>query len=240
MGTSTLRSTRKGADTWNICAIPFGGPFPGDSDSDGERFTARTDVKADWFESRPVLFHHGLDARVKADVVGWEGPLRREDDGWWADIWLERQGAYFDRLARWLDEGRLYGSSGSIDYLIRKASDGEILVWPHVEQTLTLTPANIYARVRASKAAADFTAAGLTSHIGILAELDDLARDLRLDSSGGAAAAKVGRVLSAQNLTAVRDALDALDAAVEALDAVITRALPDVAQGGEDEAQAKA
>lgn len=236
MPTSLLRPTRKSADTWTVCAIPFGGPLPGGRDTNGEHFSARTDVKADWFERRPVLFHHGLDPRVKAEVVGWEGPLKREDDGWWADVWLERQGAYFDRLAKWLDDGRLYGSSGSIDYLIRKASDGEILVWPHVEQTLTLTPANIYARVRASKAAADFTAAGLTSHIGILADLDNLARDLRLDSPGGAAAAKVGRVLSARNLAA---ALDALDAAVEALDAVITRALPDVAQGGEDEAPAK-
>jgi hypothetical protein len=49
---------------------------------------------------------------------------------------------------------------------------GHIDVWPHAEQTLTVTPANPYARITASKAVADLSAI-----------LSDLSPDL---SNGGA------------------------------------------------------
>ncbi|HUQ63801.1 MAG TPA: hypothetical protein VM121_08605, partial [Acidimicrobiales bacterium] len=45
--------------------------------------------------------------------------------------------------------------------LVRKDRSGEILVWPHIEQTLTPTPANPFARVVPVKALDHFYDAGI-------------------------------------------------------------------------------
>ncbi len=170
---------------WRVNAIPFGGPFAG-RDLDGEYFSARTDPKPEWFREHPVIVHHGGDTEVKDMVVGTEGEIEKERDGWWADMWLDQQGRYFDRIEAMLQKGKLYGSSGSMPHLVKKASDGEILVWPHVEQTLTFTPINLFARITASKAMGDFHSAGIEldpALKGLLAELET--PDLMSDLSGG-------------------------------------------------------
>ena len=155
-----LRSLPMGDALYRINAIPFGGPLDG-SDLDGERFTPNTDIKAAWFDRRPVLFHHGLDAKIGDTVVGTQGPLEQEDDGWWADVWLDRAARYWELVNGLLATGKMYGSSGALSHLVKIAPDGEILVWPHIEQTLTPTPANPYARITSSKAHGTFDAAGI-------------------------------------------------------------------------------
>ena len=147
---------------WRVLAIPFGGPFAGGKDLDGEYFSPRTDIKADWFPTRPVLWQHGKDVSLKDVVMGTEDDLEKKDDGWWATMWLDRSARYWSQVSALLAAGKVYGSSGALGHLVQKAKDGEILTWPHIEQTLTPTPANPFARVVPAKAVADFTLSGLS------------------------------------------------------------------------------
>jgi hypothetical protein len=176
MKMAALKAEQLGTAKWRVLAIPFGGPLKGGKDLDGEYFSPRTDPKPTWFKERPTLFHHGLDATIGDEDVGIEGEITKEQDGWWAPLWLDRQSRYFAQLDALIRAGKMFGSSGSMAHLVRKAADGEILVWPHVEQTLTLTPSNIFSRIAASKALDDFTTAGI--------ELDPAMRDVltELDS----------------------------------------------------------
>ena len=178
-----LKAEQLGSAKWRVLAIPFGGPMKGGKDLDGEFFSPRTDIKPAWFKERPVLFHHGQDETARDDL-GIEDELALEKDGWWGKLWLDRSHRYWSQIDALLRAGKMYGSSGSIAHLVRKGRDGEILVWPHAEQTLTLTPANPFARVTASKAIADFNTAGIElsdTLKSLLEQLDAEADDLRTD-----------------------------------------------------------
>lgn len=170
----TLKAEQLGTAKWRVLAIPFGGEFKDGKDSDGEYFSPRTDPKPAWFKEHPIIFHHGK-AELGDDDVGIEGEITKESDGWWAPMWLDRQSRYFAQIDSMIRAGKMYGSSGSMSHLVKIAKDGEILVWPHVEQTLTFTPANRLSRISASKAIGDFTTAGIEldpSMKGLLTELD--------------------------------------------------------------------
>ena len=157
-----LKAERLTNTKWRVLAIPFGGPKAG-KDTDEEFFSPRTDIKADWFDKRPTIWHHNLDKTMKADSeIGTEDDLEQEDDGWWATVWLNRAHDYWSRIDKWLRDGKIYGSSGTLPHFREvDRKTGEILVWPHIEQTLTLTPANPYARVSPAKALAHFKSAGI-------------------------------------------------------------------------------
>jgi hypothetical protein len=184
-----LKAEQIGTAKWRVLAIPFGGPLKGGKDLDGEFFSERTDIKPHWFKERPVIFHHGQDPILGDADVGIEGELVKEKDGWWAPVWLERQNQYFARLNALIAAGKMYGSSGSMPHLVKvDRATGEILNWPHVEQTLTPTPANVFARVEASKAFDHFQSAGIEldpAIRGILSDLDTLTTDLESDLSAG-------------------------------------------------------
>lgn len=188
-----LKAEQLGKNKWRVLAIPFGGPFKGGKDLDGEYFSPRTDIKADWFPERPVLWHHGQDSTLKDTVLGIEGELIKGSDGWWAELWLDRGTRYVAQIEAMLAAGKAYGSSGSLSHLVRKARDGEILVWPHIEQTLSTIPINILSRVVPAKALLGFDSAGIAVDDAYKAVLaDPSATDLRPDLSEPAAAATDG------------------------------------------------
>lgn len=183
-------------DRFRLLAIPFGGPLEG-RDLDGEYFSVKTDIKPDWFEQRPVLWNHGQDRLLNDRVIG-KATLDDEpdEDGWWVEVQLlagERHAALVQKLAQ---KAPLYGSSGTIGYLKRTAPDGEILVWPYVEQTLTLTPSNTLSVSRPAKAVLDdFHSAEIAvspAVQGLLADLEALSADLTATSSVGDLSAKGG------------------------------------------------
>lgn len=206
----TLKAEQLTGSKWRVLAIPFGGPFAG-KDFDGEYFDAETDIKPHWFKARPVIFHHGMDNAAKDEDYG-EQELDEEakTDGWWSTVWLNRSARYWAEVDQLLRASKMFGSSGAISHLVRTNHDtGHIEVWPHAEQTLTVTPANPYARITASKALAGFTDAGISLDDAIKAELDRLAADdLRpdlpapgdpagdLDAGGDAAAMRRARALT--------------------------------------------
>jgi hypothetical protein len=176
---------------WRVLSIPFGGPFEG-KDFDGEFFSPRTDIKADWFDRRPLVWHHNLDGTMKADpVMGTADDTERDDEGWWSTIWLDRSHQYWAQVDALLRAGKVYGSSGSLPAFVKTdRKTGEILVWPFIEQTLTPTPANPYARIVPAKAIAHFDEANLIlppAVRGFLSDLDSPKADLGPDLSSRAA-----------------------------------------------------
>lgn len=170
---------------YKVLAIPFSGPLKG-RDMDGQYFSDRTDVKPHWFNQRPVIWHHGLDKTMPEDpLVGHQDPIMKARDGWWGELWLQKQNRYFEQIDSMIASNRLYGSSGTMPHLIKATSDGELLQWPHVEQTLSPVPRNPYSVVRAIKALEDFETAGIDVSpelADILSGLKELSTDLQLTS----------------------------------------------------------
>jgi hypothetical protein len=191
-----LKAEQVGKNKWRVLAIPFGGPFEG-RDLDGEFFSKNTDIKADWFDRRPLVWHHNLDKDMKADpVLGTADDVEIEDDGWWSTIWLDRSHRYWARVDELLRAGKVFGSSGSLPNFVRTDKrTGEILVWPYIEQTLTPTPSNFFSRVVAAKAIEHFDEAniGLTPAVrGLLTS--DPGVDLRPDLATAVDEARLGRL----------------------------------------------
>ena len=193
--TDFLKAELVGKNKWRVLAIPFGGPFDG-KDFDGEFFSRNTDIKPDWFDRRPLVWHHNLDETFKADpVLGTVDDLEEEEDGWWTTMWLDRSHRYWAQVNELLGKGKLYGSSGTmINFVKTDRKTGEILQWPYVEQTLTPTPSNILSRITAAKAVDHFKSAniGLLPVVRdmFLTDLDSHKADLQSDlSSDGDASA---------------------------------------------------
>src|SRR5688500_13785110 len=182
---------------FKLLAIPFGGPLQG-RDLDGEFFSRKTDIKPDWFAERPALWHHGQDGLLGDKVIGKATDLQEEEDGWWVDVWLKRGERHAELISQLSQKAPLYGSSGTIGYLKKSAPDGEILVWPYVEQTLTLTPSNLLSVSRPAKAVVDaFTDADIAvspALKGMLAGLEQLRSDLQPTSSVREVAARDERL----------------------------------------------
>lgn len=185
-----MKAEQINSTKWRVLSIPFGGPFVDErgrgKDFDEEFFSHRTDIKPDWFDRRPLVWHHNLDKTMDDPVIGTDDDLEKPtDDGWWSTIWLNRSHRYWAEVDRRLREGKIYGSSGSLPNFVKTdRRTGEILVWPFVEQTLTPTPSNPYSVVVAAKAVDHFDEAdiGLSPAVrGILTDLDGPPADLSPD-----------------------------------------------------------
>ncbi len=114
---------------------------PARRDLQGEYFTPDTDLSLDWFDRRPVLYHHGLDGRLKAAVIGVIDTLHADDTGVWAEAQLDLRQRYAASVRRLIERGALSWSSGSLPHLVAVADDGHIRRWPVVEGSLTPSPA---------------------------------------------------------------------------------------------------
>jgi hypothetical protein len=189
-----LKATQVSTSKWKVLAIPYGGPFKG-RDLDGEFFSEKTDIKEDWFDRRPLVWHHNLDKTIDDPVLGTADDLERTREGWWTTVWLDRSNQYWAAVNELLAAGKIYGSSGSLPNFVKTDKrTGEILVWPYIEQTFTPTPSNFYSVVVPAKAVNHFDEAkiGLSPALrGILSDLDSPPADLSSDlPSGGDLAAK--------------------------------------------------
>ena len=114
---------------------------PQQRDLQGEYFTPQTDVGLDWYEQRPVLYHHGLDGDLKAAVIGVIDTLMPDETGLWAEAQLDLRKRYVRAVQRLVDQGVLSWSSGSLPHLVEVNAEGQIKRWPIVEGSLTPTPA---------------------------------------------------------------------------------------------------
>ena len=110
-------------------------------DLHGEYFSKATELGLDWYPQRPVLYQHGLDDALKAELVGVIDNLRPDDTGLWAEAQLDLRSRYVRAVQRLVDQGLLNWSSGSLPHLVKVDADGHIRRWPLIEGSLTPTPA---------------------------------------------------------------------------------------------------
>ncbi|MFN8372547.1 MAG: phage major capsid protein [Anaerolineae bacterium] len=110
-------------------------------DLQGEYFTPNTELGLDWYEKRPVLYHHGLDGDLEAAVIGVIDTLKTDEVGVWAEAQLDLRRRYVRTVQRLVEKGVLAWSSGSLPHLVEVADDGFIQRWPIIEGSLTPTPA---------------------------------------------------------------------------------------------------
>jgi len=114
---------------------------PQQRDLQGEYFTPETELGLDWFDRRPVLYHHGLDGQLKAAVIGVMDTITVDETGVWVEAQLDLRKRYVRAVQRLIDRGILGWSSGSLPHLVEVADDGRIKRWPVVEGSLTPAPA---------------------------------------------------------------------------------------------------
>ena len=219
-----------------LLAIPFSGPIPGPNgksrDLDMEYFDERTDIKPDWFDERPVDWHHSQDPSGKMNgvLIGKAKNLHRDDEGWWVDLWLNAGEKRLGLVRKLAEKGaELYGSSYAYPNLVKRdpKGTGHIQVWPYMMQTLSTSPQNTNSVHRPAKAVLDaFTQADIAVEpilADVLTELDVL-RDLDADPTGEAAA-KAGRELSGANLREIEEWREFLDELTKRVDAMQKRVI---------------
>lgn len=184
-----VKATVLDDDKFRLLAIPFGGPiphpaFPRGVDLDGETFTERTDIKASWFPTRPVDWHHGGDVTLGRTVIGKAANLTMDEDGWWVDVWLNHGERRLDLIKRLAEQAQstgkatIFGSSepvkGFVGYgpfmsggkaltdaglrqghPLRRGEAREIKVWAFGRETLSTSPQNTLSTIRPLKATFD-------------------------------------------------------------------------------------
>jgi hypothetical protein len=219
----TVKASILDDDHLRLLAFPFHGPipspkWPGGVDIDGETFTPRTDIKAEWLPWRPVDWHHGKDGLMQREVIGKADNLHMDDEGWWVDIWLDHGKRRLALVKRLAEQGAsLFGSSEALagTTKVNKAT-GEILIWPYWRQTLSTSPQNTHSRIEPVKAALDEAQRlGYPPTDAFWNDLQDALNDLDADLLAGA---KAGRV----NQRSLSEVLADTDAAVERLMALVT------------------
>lgn len=109
-------------------------------DLQGEYFTPEAELGLDWYDKRPVLYHHGLDGTMKAAVIGTIDKLTPDTTGVWAEAQLDMRQKYVQTVLKLVEKGVLGWSSGSLPHLVETEA-GMIKRWPIVEGSLTPTPA---------------------------------------------------------------------------------------------------
>jgi hypothetical protein len=110
----------------------------------GEYFDATTRFYLDAFPvvGSPVLYHHGLDAKLKIKGLGKFATLKQDDFGLWVETQLEMKDEYEQMIADWIDQGLAGWSSGALPASVAvDKTTGHIKSWAIVEGSVTLTPA---------------------------------------------------------------------------------------------------
>lgn len=130
----------KAGDDWKleVLGAPFGDPFNRDLQDD--YFSPRTDFMMSEGDERPVLYYHGDDPTGNPDmqpqVIGKAKLTKKDDKGIWFDVILDKTKKYAERIWQAAMNGLARASTGSINYLVRRSPDREILTWPIGELTL--------------------------------------------------------------------------------------------------------
>lgn len=223
-----------------LLMVPFGGPLPGGKaglDLDGEYFDADTDLYGPYpalrlSRERLVDWHHDDDPTgvMKGALLGRViFDAEPEDDGVWADFWVNAGEKRRSLIASLERRGvPLYGSSQAAKGAHVDPATGHIEVWPLIRHTITTSPQNPYAVVPSIKAMLSTLPIDMVTLHAMRAAI--LGLDTPADaavtytttgpslaSSDGELAEKAGRVLSAKNETALRAALEQLQAVLATL-----------------------
>lgn len=113
---------------------------PDTPDLQGEYFTPETDFKLEWFDKRPVLYHHGLDGAIKSESIGVIDTITPDDTGLWIEAQLDMHNQWVRAVKELIQRGVLQWSSGSAPNLVETVK-GWIKTWPIIEGSTTPSPA---------------------------------------------------------------------------------------------------
>lgn len=150
-----VRAVKSDGGAWvlEVLGVPFGGHNNG-RDSDGEYFSAKTNVYADRFPIAPAVYFHGWDENNKPSAepqyIGAANYSHVDGKGHWYKVVLDKASAYAQRVWQAAKQGIARASSGSISHLVRKEAGGHITHWPVAELSIfdavgVRQPANQYA-----------------------------------------------------------------------------------------------
>lgn len=117
-------------------------------DITGDYFDKQTNFYWDGRESRPAMYHHGLDPTLGKRHLGTGWQLDGIDDvALWVKTQLNLRDKYEKMIYVLTQAGKMGLSSGTAEHMIRKASDGRIIDWFIVEGSFTPTPTEPRTRV---------------------------------------------------------------------------------------------
>jgi len=121
-------------------ALLFSGPEA--KDLQGEYFAPDTETLWEGRETRPALYHHGMDATLGAQLLGGGWRKAKTDDiGIWVETQLDLRDRYEQAIYDLVKSGKLGLSSGTAGHMVQRADDGKLTRWPIVEISFTPTPA---------------------------------------------------------------------------------------------------
>lgn len=141
--TVTLTAVKFADDRTDIIegvAIPFGKVHG--KDLVGEEFSDSTDYCFDWYDTRPLLYHHGLDGAIKTAVIGRQVEHEEVEEGIWVKTQLDKRSKWLSRVQKLVEQKALGFSSGAQAHLVTATKSGLITRWPWNE--LSLTPTNAH------------------------------------------------------------------------------------------------
>ena len=102
-----------------------------DADVEGDFFTADTDFGA--HATSPVLYHHGMDAKIGTRVLDDGASLKTDDVGVWIEAQLKMRDEYERAIYRMAEKGKLGWSSGTAPHLVEREEVGKAVYikrWP--------------------------------------------------------------------------------------------------------------
>lgn len=201
-----------GEDRVGGYAVRFGSADEPDLSAFRDYFTKSTDFWLDAWQTRPMLYHHAMDAATKdAPVVGRWTDARVDDVGVWLEGQIDMAHRYAAAVKDLVRRGVLKLSSDSAPHLVVRApgpnNTHEVKRWPLLAASLTPSPAEPrLLPVGALKAA--FDAAGLLPPAELIdsPEADDAEAAEVADATKAAADERARRLTLELSLIALETA----------------------------------
>jgi HK97 family phage major capsid protein len=132
---------------------------PADPDLTGDFFARDTDFGD--AKKSPVLYHHGLDAKIGKRKLG-DAQLTIDDVGVWVEAQLNLRDEYEQEIYKLAEKGKLGWSSGTAAHLVERQPEGKsykITSWPlGLDASLTPTPAEPRNAAMTIKSLSDYKA----------------------------------------------------------------------------------
>jgi len=109
-----------------------------------EHFTNKTKDLTAIFDAMgkiPLVVHHAADDKVKTFVYGEVDVMELDDIGLWYEAKIKEFETYRRYVQPFLNDKKLFSSSGTLPAAKRVTKSGEIVRWPIAEMTTTWMPA---------------------------------------------------------------------------------------------------
>ncbi len=116
---------------------------PHDYDLTADRFDKTTDFGLGEMASLPVMYNHGLDAKIGRRRVG-TASTRTDDVGLWVEAQMNLRDEYEKQIYALAEAGKLGWSSGAAAHTVERVAEGKgahIAQWFIAEASLTPIPA---------------------------------------------------------------------------------------------------